>query len=468
MNRTRVLVVDDQDFVARALSAVVEKGGHEAVTCHSVEAALEIFAREPFDVVLSDVKMGTLGGFDLLKGILERSAIVPVVLITGEATVHMAMDAVHAGAFAYLAKPVQLAALTETLQRAVAHKLNREASLRRPGGPVTPKDWPTIVGHSPGMIEAFMTVARASKGDSSVLILGENGTGKELVARALHETSARAARPFITVNTATIPENLAESELFGHVRGAFTDARETRQGLFEQANGGTLFLDEIGELNPVLQAKFLRAIQERRIKPVGGNDEIEVDIRLLCATNRDLLGMVRDHRFREDLYYRIRVITIQMPPLRERPEDIHDLVAFFLSLAATRAGRPAPTVTPEALDRLKRHPWPGNVRELQNTVQGAFELSRDDILTAEDFRLGSPQPGAGAAARQRASVAGAQYPTLRDRMDSYALEVLDHTGNNITQAARILDISRRTLQRMVGRLRKLESDDAELTHSGQF
>ncbi|MEO5989986.1 MAG: sigma-54 dependent transcriptional regulator [Candidatus Eisenbacteria bacterium] len=453
MNPTRVLVVDDLDYVARMFATFVIAAGHEVVTSHSVEDALAKFEAQSFDVVLSDVKMGALGGFDLLRGIRQRSSVVPVVLITGDASVSHAMDAVEAGAFDYVSKPVLPQALRLLLERAIEHK--RELTLAQnqplPGKPAIESD--SIIGNSPEMLQAFQIVARAAAGDSSVLILGGNGTGKELVAKALHERGPRAAKPFVPVNVTTITESLAESLLFGHEKGAFTDAKETRQGYFEQANGGTLFLDEIGDLNPALQAKLLRAVQEHRITRVGGTEEIEVDIRLVSATNHDLKKMIEERKFREDLYYRIRVIEIRLPALRERQKDIPVLATYFLARAAARAKRPVPLLTPDAVKLLQSYSWPGNVRELKNTMEGAFDLARDSILSSGDFHLGDN----GELGRTEVSESDRDeakgFRSLRAHTDEYIRKVLDHTGGNVTQAAKILEVSRRTIQRMAGRKR---------------
>ena len=447
MNETRVLVVDDKEIVARTLAAMVQKNGHEAVTSHSVVEALRLFDEQPFDAVLSDVKMGALGGFDLLRQVKERAPSVPVILITGEATVTAAMEAMDAGAYDYLSKPVRNEVLGQLLRRAIDHKrlIAREPAPVLDSSPATFTD---IIGHSPLMLDAFKRVARAARGDANVLILGENGTGKERVARSLHEKSTRADHPFVPVNVAAIAPGVVDSELFGHRRGAFTDARESRQGRFEQAKGGTLFLDEIGDLDPRLQAKLLRAVQERRIKPVGGNDEIEVDIRLVCATNRDLLRLVREGRFREDLYYRINVVQISLPPLRERREDIPELSAYFLGRFAARASKPVPRLTDEALEQMVRHNWPGNVRELENVTQRAIQFCDDGVITPDLLMLGEVE--------SRATPQGAmpRLATLREKSEEYVLEVLEYTGGNMTRAARILGITRRTLQRMAARKRE--------------
>ncbi len=453
MNPTRVLVVDDLAYVTRMFAAVATNAGHEVVTCHSVEEALAVFEAQSFDVVLSDVKMGALGGFDLLKGIRQRSSVVPVVLITAEATVNAAMDAVEAGAFDYLSKPVLPQALRLLLERAIEHKRELTLAQNQPLPRRASVDSDAIIGNSPEMLQAFQIVARAAAGDSSVLILGGNGTGKELVAKALHARGPRAANPFVTVNVTTITETLAESLLFGHEKGAFTDAKELHRGYFEQANGGTLFLDEIGDLDPALQAKLLRAVQEHRITRVGGTEEIEVDIRLVSATNHDLKKMVEERKFREDLYYRIRVIEIRLPPLCERQKDIPVLATYFLEQAAARARRQVPVLTPDAIRLLQGYSWPGNVRELKNTMEGAFDLARDSILSSGDFHLGENGIAARVTTPEPDRDEASGFHSLRAHTDGYIREVLEHTGGNVTQAAKILKVSRRTIQRMAGRKR---------------
>ena len=464
MSDTRVLVVDDLDYVANAIAAMAKYHGHEVAICHDVESALREFDRQPFDAVLSDVKMGALGGFDLLRGIKQRRSVVPVVLITGEATVSAAMEAMDEGAYDYLSKPVRQDALGRLLARAIEHKrlLSRETTAP---APEAPPNFTDIVGRSPLMLEAFKNIARSARGDANVLILGENGTGKEMVARQLHERSHRAEKPFIAVNVAAIAAGVAESELFGHVKGAFTDARESRQGVFQQAHGGTLFLDEIGDLEASLQAKLLRAIQERRIKQVGGNEEIEVDIRLVSATNLDLAQRVREGRFRQDLYYRINVVTISLPPLRERIEDIPMLANYFLARFASRAGRPVPTLSDEALAVLSAHPWQGNVRELENVMQRVVQFCTDGVVTPDLLSIGEA-PGVPAGPAPAPGPGPVQLMTLKEKEEQYIFEVLRHTGNNMTQAAKILQISRRTIQRMAARRRRQVESRDTLTQGG--
>src|SRR5512143_2764111 len=319
----RILIVDDDEPVAKAVATMASRFGHETVTATSVDEAVARLAERPFDVVLTDLVMGERGGLDLLRHVQAETPDVPVVVITGQATIDSAMEAIKGGAYDYLAKPVvERDMLGALLRRAIEKKqmadevrqLKREIGVRY--------NLVDIAGRSTQMLEVYKTVARVASGRTSVLILGESGTGKELVARALHHQSPRAPHRFVPVNVSAIPEGLLESELFGHLRGAFAGATATRRGLFDEAHLGTLFLDEIGDLSPPLQVKLLRVLQEHRIKPVGGNEEHEVDVRLVGATHRDLEEMVHRGAMREDLYYRLNVVSIVLPPLRERRDDI--------------------------------------------------------------------------------------------------------------------------------------------------
>ena len=464
MSTTRVLVVDDQEIVARALSAMVRSFGHDVTSCHSVEQALAAFDTQPFDAVLSDVKMGALGGFDLLRGVHERAPTVPVVLITGEASVSAAMDAIAAGAYDYVGKPPRAEALGGLLARAIEHK--RALAHERGAAPPEPPapGLPDIVGRSPEMLEVFKKVARIAPGDANVLVLGENGTGKEMVARALHEKSHRADKAFVAVNASAITPGVAESELFGHRRGAFTDAREHHKGLFEIADGGTLFLDEIGDLDLALQVKLLRAIQEKKVRPVGAADEVPADVRLVSATNQDLRRRVDEGRFRRDLYFRINVVEISLPPLRERREDIPTLANYFLARYAGRIGRPVPVLAESTLALLLADPWEGNVRELENAMQHAVQFCTSGVVTPDLLpppRSPAAASAPGAGARPRAPGA---FETLREHTQEYVREVLEFTHGNVTQAARILGVSRRTLQRMSGRAQRAGADGDKMSH----
>ncbi len=443
----RILVVDDEPSVAGVIARLAESFGHEVVQADSVEHAQQAFAASEFDVVLTDLRLGRRDGLELLRHIQERAPEVPVVLITGQASVESVMEAIRDGAYDYLTKPTERTALGVLLQRAIEkkrisvevrdlrHEIDSRIALE------------TIAGRSPQMLEVFKTVARVAPSKSNILILGESGTGKELVARALHLQSPRALQRFVPVNVSAIPEGLLESELFGHLRGSFTGATTTRRGVFEEAHRGTLFLDEIGDLSMPLQAKLLRVIQEQRVKPVGGSEEIAVDVRIVGATHRDLEEMVRAGRFREDLYYRLNVVSIALPPLRERPGDIPVLIQHFLRKLEQETGRPVPRFAPETLELLAAYPWPGNVRELENVVERAVLLSNQSVIGPDALpaRLLDPVAAEGALPTG--------LPALEVMIERYVARVLEHTAGNQTRAAGILGISRRTLHRMAARRR---------------
>jgi len=445
---TRVLVVDDEPQTARTIERMVRHLGHEVVLAESVESAIRRFSEGAFDVVLTDLNLGRRNGLDVLHHVQENAPEVPVVLITGYATMDSAMEAIQAGAYDYIAKPPALEAMGALLRRAVERRRSARLDLDPRPRQATSEGFDNIAGRSPQMLEVFKTVARVAPGRTNVLILGESGTGKELVARALHRRSPRAERRFVPVNVSAIPEGLLESELLGHVRGAFTGATTSRRGLFEEAHQGTLFLDEIGDLTLPLQAKLLRVIQEHRIKPVGGNEEFEVDVRLVVATHRDLEEMVQSSRFREDLYYRLNVVSVALPPLRERPGDIPVLIDHFLQKYERETGRSGMRFSPEAEQILVRHPWPGNVRELENVVERAVLLAPQSPITAEIL---PPH----VLARKPAVAHADSLMPLSEMIEHHVERVLESTGGNFTRAARILGISRRTLHRMAARKRDI-------------
>jgi two-component system, NtrC family, response regulator AtoC len=449
----RVLVVDDDLSVAQGIARMAEILGHATAVAGSVDEALGRLARDPFDVVLTDLSMPGRSGLDLLRHMQAECPEIPVVLITGKGAIDTAMEAIQGGAYDYLAKPPQPEMLGALLRRAIEKKrmadevrhLQREVGRHLPTG--------EIIGSSPQMLDVYKILQRVAPSRTNVLILGESGTGKELVARKLHERSPRHAERFVAVNVSAIPEGLLESEMFGHVRGAFTGALTSRRGLFDEAHRGTLFLDEIGDLSPPLQAKLLRVIQEHRLKPVGGNEEHEVDVRLVGATHRDLEQMVQRGLFREDLYYRLNVVSVSLPPLRERgAKDIELLVEHFLRVYEQETGTMSPRVSSEAFRLLKTYAWPGNVRELENVLERAVLMSTQGFITPEalpprlhgtgqDPLIFEPESG---------------FPPLAAMIERYVGQVLEHAKGNTTRAARILGISRRTLHRKAQRRRRSE------------
>jgi len=386
-----ILVVDDEPNYQIILSELLRDEGYEVFTADNGTAALPIVRDTDLDLVLSDMKMPGMDGIALMKKIKEFNRELPVILITAYAEVEKAVEAMHLGAFTYLAKPFSNDQLLASVRKAIEHyQLVRE--IRRLRSEITPSSgFEGMIGKNPSMLAIYQLIEKVAPTPSSVLITGESGTGKELVARAIHNLSPRKDAPFIPVNCAALSDTLLESELFGHEKGAFTDAVTMRKGRFEMADGGTLFLDEIGEMSPSLQAKLLRVLQEKAFERVGGNTTLEVDVRILAATNRDLRDEVDQNRFREDLYYRLNVIHIHLPPLRERLDDIPALVTHFLHKNAKRLGREEITISQEALRLLVSLPWEGNVRELENTIERAAILCNDNRIEAGDVQPDSSE-----------------------------------------------------------------------------
>ena len=459
---TSVLLVDDDEAACRLLAEVLERDGYRVAAALSVDEALAKLEREgPFDAVLTDLRMPDRNGLDLLKIVREREpdALVLVLTAFGDATA--AGEAIRAGAYDFVSKPYDIGALRETLARALGRRRLATASrelrgaVRRAG---TSQEGSALVGHSPPIIEVMKTLARAAPTQATVLLLGETGTGKELVARTIHGYSERNGRRFVAVNCSALAEGLLESELFGHLRGAFTGAAGARPGLFREADRGTLFLDEIGDISPALQARLLRALQEHEIVPVGSETPVKVDVRIIAATHRDIGALVRAGKFREDLYYRLNVVTLHLPPLRDRKQDIPLLMDHFLRELTERHGRGPVAVDPDAQHRLLSYDWPGNIRELQNVLERALVLAEQDVIGPEhlpaEVRPGggpaeSPVPDPGDSAG--AGPAPTALLSLEEIERRHVMCVLEATGGSREEASRILGISRRTLTRMVQR-----------------
>jgi two-component system response regulator AtoC len=437
----RILVVDDDRASRDVVSEALGREGHEVSVADGVDAAVAAHAAEPFDIVVSDIRMPNKDGHELLAALRKHASPPLVILITGFGDMEGAARALQGGAFEYLSKPFRTAELKATIQRAVSELRAVEAV-----GPA-PEQPPGLVGRSPAMVRMYREVARAAASDATVLVHGESGSGKELVARAIHSYSPRKHHPFVAVNCGALTETLLESELFGHMRGAFTGAERDRKGLFEQASGGTLFLDEIGEISPRMQAQLLRVLQEGEVRPVGASRSVTVDTRIVAATNRDLSRMVREGEFREDLLYRIMVVVIDVPPLRERRDDIPLLVQHFLGRHGTEHKR---QIDVEALNALIRYDWPGNVRQLENTVARALALTPGDRVTLDDLpaEIVNARPASSSADRV-AEEPEAAIQTLSERNRDYALAVLERVGGNKSRAAELLGIDRKTLYRLL-------------------
>ena len=441
-NAGRILVVEDQEIERRALSQILKAEGLTVFGAESADKALG-YVDENIDVVLSDLHMGDVSGIDLLQLWKKRQPDTQFIVMTGHSSVSTAVDAIKAGAFDYITKPVNPVEIVLLIKRAIEglQKDKEIDNLRRRLDQKFGVD--QIVGQSKLMKDVFARIQRAAPVDSTVLILGESGTGKELVAQALHQNSPRKKGPFVPINVAAVPATLVESELFGHVRGAFTGATDKRMGRFEQADGGTLFIDEIGDFELGLQAKLLRVLETMTITPVGGHEDRKVNVRVLAATSRDIRKMVAEGTFREDLYYRLNVIPINLPPLRDRPDDVPILVEHFLKDIAASKGTPPRRISPEVMRRFQSYRWQGNVRELRNVLEQMMVLADGEFLTERDLpdqiaesAMTAPNPS--------------EIPTglTMDELEKLAItKALDQCAGNRTHAANRLGISVRTLQR---------------------
>jgi DNA-binding NtrC family response regulator len=429
MSRKSILVVDDEKSQREILEMILSGEGYDVTTASSGEAAMKFVADRRFDLVLTDLKMTGMSGLDLLKQLTDFDKSIIVLLLTAHGTVDSAVDALRLGAFDYLQKPYDREKLLETISRA----LNKLSTLDT-----------EIISDSPEMDKVKKLILKVAKSNSTVLIRGESGTGKELIARAIHKNSLRAGETFQAVNCAAINENLLESELFGHERGSFTGAVGEKKGLFEVADGGTLFLDEIGELDISLQAKILRALQEKEIRRVGGVKEIHTDVRVVAATNRDLLKMSQDGRFREDLYYRLNVLSIELPSLRERRSDVPVLIDYFLA-KHTRGSNRKITINGEAKRILENYAYPGNVRQLESAIERAILLCENNTITAEDLppEMSHTSKPASAVDLFKLPAEGVNFEEVER---SLIMQAMERTDNNITKSAKLLGLTFRTLQ----------------------
>ena len=428
MARKSILVVDDEKSQREILEMILSGEGYDVTTASSGEAAMKFVESRRFDLVLSDLKMTGMSGLDLLKELTNYDKSIIVILLTAHGSVDSAVDALRLGAFDYLQKPYDSEKLLETVSRALNKLTTLDAE---------------IISVSPEMDKVKKLILKIAKSNSTVLIRGESGTGKELIARSIHQNSLRSNETFQAVNCAAINENLLESELFGHEKGSFTGAVSEKKGLFEIAHNGTLFLDEIGELDISLQAKILRALQEKQIRRVGGTKEIDVDVRVVAATNRDLLHMVEEKRFREDLYYRLNVLSIELPALRERRSDIPVLIDYFLKKHTRHTNRKI-TISPEARRVLEDYSYPGNVRQLESALERATLLAENDTITMDDLPPEMKQNTSTASAEQfKLPPDGVNF---EDVERSLIMQAMDRTDNNITKSAKLLGLTFRTLQ----------------------
>ncbi len=446
--KTTILVVDDDQSHRTILLALINGWGYAATGADDGTKAVALAKERPFDLIVMDVRMAVMGGIEALTAIKAYNPAIPILIMTAYSNVESAVEAIKAGAYDYLTKPLDFDVLRLTMERALEHVSlkaeNRELRRRL----VSAFDPRTITGRSPAMRRLMDMVAMVAPSEATVLVTGESGTGKELVARAIHANSSRRDGPLVTVNCAALTETLLESELFGHEKGAFSGADKRREGRFMQADKGTIFLDEIGETAAAMQAKLLRAIQEREIQRVGSDRTLRVDVRIVAATNRDLKTEVEAGRFREDLYYRLNVMTLPVPPLRDRAEDIPLLAMHFLRRFAEANRKVAKGFTPQAMDLLLKHGWPGNVRELENAVERAVVLMPGDFVTEKELPHGVAQTYAqqGMESGQgRPPVGQTTIQPLEAVEREAILAALEVTGGNKTEAAKQLGITRKTL-----------------------
>jgi two-component system, NtrC family, response regulator AtoC len=452
-----ILVVDDERPTCEFLAQVLSAEGHQVTSAYSGEEAIRLLKKNYYPVVVSDLQLGDPDGLTLLTQTNLQSRASAMIFITGYGSIDTAVRAIHEGAFDYLSKPLNLADIEVQLKGLVQRAIQHLASITHPKKAAAPQFLNpsfTMIGTSPQIVQVYRTIAKAAISRSNVLVLGESGTGKELVARAIHDNSPRSAKPFVTVNCCALTESLLESELFGHVKGSFTGAIANKRGLFEEANEGTIFLDEIGDISPALQVKLLRVIQEGEVRPVGASETRNVDVRVIAATHRDLDAYVKEGKFREDLYYRLKIILIELPPLRQRNEDLPDLVKFFVSRSLKQTGKPISSVSEEAMTLLMNYPWPGNIRELENALERAIAMTNTTVLFPEDFPseiIQYQEPRVEESPREAAAVSSGGPQSLEQLEREHIIKTLEEVKFNKSKAAHILGIDRVTLYRKASR-----------------
>ena len=441
--KPRILVVDDEESHRIMLRAVLKEEGYEVSEASDGTEAVKAVEQEPFDLILMDIRMRTMDGIEALGEIRKISPLVPVLIMTAYASVKTAVEALKAGAFEYLTKPLDTDELKILIEKAleIYHLRAENVALKERLGDRF--NFSKIIGRSPRMKEVFDTLSLVAPTDATVLILGESGTGKELVANSIHHNSPRASQSFIKVSCAALPETLLEGELFGHEKGAFTGAIARREGRFQLAHRGTIFLDEVGEMSVTTQTKLLRVLQEKEFEPLGSTRTVKADVRVIAASNKDLEREVKEGRFREDLFYRLNVVPVSLPPLRERKDDIPALAAHFFAIYRDKNRKELKDISGKAMDLLMRYDWPGNIRELENCIERAVILARGEIIAPADLPLPIQ-----ALSRDR-EIQGLNLPSgisIQEVEKALILKTLEDTGGNRSRAAEILGINRRTLQ----------------------
>jgi two-component system, NtrC family, response regulator AtoC len=446
-NHLNILVVDDDPTTLDLLQEALAGEAHSVTTCQSGEEALNLGRIQSFDVVITDIKMGVgVSGLDVLKSFRQITPTADVILMTAFGSMESTIEAVKAGAYDYISKPFRLEEILLILERLVEKRRLQNENLQLRHQLEERFSLSSIVGRTPSMLEVFKKIGYVADGRSTVLITGESGTGKELVAKAIHYNSQRAQKKFMAINCGALTETLLESELFGHVRGAFTGAMSNKKGIFEEAEGGTVFLDEVSEMSTALQVKLLRVLDEQEVRPVGGSGSIKFDVRIIAASNKNLLELAEKGTFRHDLLYRLNVINIHLPPLRERRDDIPLLVVHFLKKFSQPPSPPI-SIAEDAMGVLCSYHWPGNIRELENTIEAASALTRTSVITAKELppRVSESPVAPGPEALF------ADLPSLDELERRYLIRALEAAGNNKTRAAEMMGINRKTLTRMVDR-----------------
>ncbi|HEX7176947.1 MAG TPA: sigma-54 dependent transcriptional regulator [Pyrinomonadaceae bacterium] len=470
----KLLIVDDEQGMRQLLSLVFGRAGHSVRAAESGRRAVEMLRSEPADVIVSDVKMPDMSGIEMLRAVREFLPDAAVVMMTAFATVETAREAFKLGADDFIQKPFDVDELKLIVEKALERLrlLQENRAFKRAQRERGRLD--QIIGHSPRMQAVYQMIETVAAVQSTILITGESGTGKEMVARAIHNLSPRSDKPFMPINCGAFTETLLESELFGYTRGAFTGANANRKGLFEAADKGTIFLDEVGEMSPTMQVKLLRVLQERKVRPVGAHEETSIDTRVIAATNRDLAAMVKQGGFREDLFYRISVIPIELPPLRERREDIPTLIEHFVQKFCAQTGRSL-GITEGATELLERYSWPGNVRELEHTIERSVALERTDTIQADSLpqSVTNYSPSRAASSAFELPDEGLNLVAHLEHLEkSYLLEALRRTGGNQTRAAEVLHLSVRSLRHLLDKhgirslTAQLRSDAASSTRGG--
>lgn len=444
----KILIVDDERSILELLEVALKKEGWKVTTCLSGEKALKLVDREDFDLIISDIKMPGLSGMKLLEHLRERKPDIPVIMITAYGSIKQAVEALKAGAHDYVVKPFDLDELKIVISHGLEQRKLKQENFFLKNELRKKYSFENMLGKSKKMVEIFKLIEKIARTDSTVLITGESGTGKEIAAKSIHYLSHRRNKRFVSINCGAMPENLLESELFGHARGSFTGAVADKEGLFETAQGGTLFLDEIGETSALMQVKLLRALQDRRIRPVGSNEEIAVDVRIIAATNQDLKEKIKEGKFREDFYYRLNIISFEMPPLRERKEDLPLFVSHFLNKFNGQMGKKVLNVSPEVMKVFETYSWPGNVRELENVIERAVAITDSGVIGLESL----PEDVLASAGNGRDMniKPGFNLTKYLDELSQqYIKRAHREAGGNLKKAADFLGISYRSLRYLI-------------------